>query len=349
MSLRRALIALVVVLISFHPWVLEAARRLADPAGVLTIVVIFTYLVRPPVLAAQRWATLRLHRGPLTSLALAYGGVLLLGAAVLSALIPGLLAEGRALADNLPRAWEQATRLVEHYQSVVPAPVQEAFADAGTLTGNLLHRAVSSLSGLSGAVAWMAEVVLLVPLLTWYLLRDGPAMRQAMIDLLPALHRPRAEQVMDELHDTLERFERAKLSICVAVALLTGVALVPVLPEFCVVLGVIAGLAELIPVFGPLLAGVPAVLLALASRGWGPAVVVLLLYLAIQQVEAAFLTPRIMSATLELHPLSVLVSMLVFGNLFGVWGVLLAAPLVAALRVLLRHAGVEPQEAPPGR
>ncbi|MHB2021391.1 MAG: AI-2E family transporter [Candidatus Xenobia bacterium] len=118
--------------------------------------------------------------------------------------------------------------------------------------------------------------------------------------------------------------------MCLVVGALTAASLGFLLPAYSLVLATLAGFSELVPFVGVLVASAPAILIALSTHGVGTALAVAAVYTVIHQTEA-FYSARIMGHAMQLHPLSILVGMVVFGHLLGIWGVILAEPLVALI------------------
>lgn len=103
--------------------------------------------------------------------------------------------------------------------------------------------------------------------------------------------------------------------------------------KFFLVLGLIAAVTELIPIIGPVIGAIPAVIIALLVS---PALTieVIVFYIIVQTVGAYILVPKLMGNKLDLHPITILLGVLVLGSLIGVWGIFFAAPIIAILKVL---------------
>ena len=212
----------------------------------------------------------------------------------------------------------------------------------------------------SGAV-WLIFILMM----SFYLTRDGDRLVEQLDDLAPPGYRDDFVRLRLRITDVWNAFLRGQLVMgLLMVAITTSVCMAVGLP-YAVVLGLTAGVTEFVPSIGPIIALIPAVLVAL-FRGstflplgnfWF-AVLVFGLYIIIQQVEGNLLLPRVMGSNLRLHPLVVLIGIIVGGNLAGVLGMLLAAPVLATIRVLGsyvfhrlydRDPFAEPEETEPPR
>jgi predicted PurR-regulated permease PerM len=106
--------------------------------------------------------------------------------------------------------------------------------------------------------------------------------------------------------------------------------------DFALVIGIIAGLTNLVPYFGPILGGIPAIILALA-QSWQDGLYMAIAIILIQLLEANLLTPKIIGERLRMHPLIIVFALLAGGELLGILGMLIAIPLTAALRIIFSY------------
>ncbi|HDQ73183.1 MAG TPA: AI-2E family transporter [Chloroflexi bacterium] len=193
-----------------------------------------------------------------------------------------------------------------------------------------------ALSLASGAL-WM----LFIMVTAFYLVKDADRIIRQLDSLVPRGYQEDMARLRKRITQAWNAFLRGQLLLGLTIFILTTVIGLAIGLPYAVVMGVIAGLLEFVPNVGPLIALIPAVLVALfqgstylpLSNFWF-AVVVLGIYIVIQQVESNLLTPRILGGSLDLHPLVVLIGIIIGGNLGGVLGMLLAAPVLATLRVI---------------
>jgi len=157
---------------------------------------------------------------------------------------------------------------------------------------------------------------------------------EGFVTLVPIRHRPRAREVMDEIGRTLARWLLGKAVSMVVVGVASAVGLSLLGIPLAMILGLIAGLLDFIPYLGPIMAGVPALLIAFSDSP-EKAMYVVLLFGAIQLLEGYLLSPLIEKRTVSLPPALTIVMQLLFGALFGMAGVALATPLTAVLAVLV--------------
>lgn len=186
-------------------------------------------------------------------------------------------------------------------------------------------------SAISGAV-----VAAMVSVLTLYLLVDGKSLYAWLLAFVPRSHREKMATTANEVSDVIHAYVSGQLLAALLFAIFTAVLLMILGVPAVVPLAVIAGLCDVIPVLGILLATVPAVLLALTVSP-SAALVVVVAYLGYHLFETYFLLPRIYGNKLKISTLSVLLALIVGGALQGIIGAVLVLPLVAVYPIIERH------------
>jgi predicted PurR-regulated permease PerM len=186
---------------------------------------------------------------------------------------------------------------------------------------------------------------LIIPIWAFYILRDRVRLTQAFADALPYTWRDEIWAVLAIIESVIGRWLRAQLLLGLIVGLATfggllllGALIDPRFTQFAVLLAVIAGILELLPIIGPIISMIPTLLVALTtSDPILAAVAVVILYLVVQQVEGAVLVPKIQGSAVELHPSVVIFVLIVGGAIAGLLGAILAIPITAAGRDVYRY------------
>ncbi len=164
--------------------------------------------------------------------------------------------------------------------------------------------------------------------------------RKGVVSLVPLPHRGRAQEVLDKLGSTLQRWVAGKLFSMLVVAVLSSLGLWILGVPLALALGLIAGLLSFVPNFGPLVALIPAVLVGL-MQGTDTALYVALLYIGIQAVESNLITPMVQKQMVYLPPAVILISQVLLGILVGGLGLILATPIIAITMVMINMLYVE--------
>ena len=181
--------------------------------------------------------------------------------------------------------------------------------------------------------------ILLVPVLIFYLLRDFDILHARFYTLLPPHWRPVVADWLGEIDRALGGFLRGQFTIALILATIYAVGLALIGVPLGALLGIIAGLANLVPYMSIVVGLVPTLVFFLLSDApsLGGILAILLLYVGGQMLEGLYLSPRIMGRETGLHPIVVMIAILVGGTLFGLLGILVAVPVTAVLQVVLRR------------
>lgn len=186
-----------------------------------------------------------------------------------------------------------------------------------------------------GFLSGMLDVMLL-PLFTFYLLRDWDQLMARCRELVPPRHRARALRIAGEVDDRLSAFVQGQISLCLLLGVLYSIGLWVANIDLAFVVGMTAGILFIIPYFGPAVGLVLSLLLAFLKFGVDPHLLYVLgVFFGVQAAEGWVLTPVLVGDKVGLHPMVVMVALLVGGSLMGLWGMLLAIPATAILHVLL--------------
>lgn len=164
--------------------------------------------------------------------------------------------------------------------------------------------------------------------------------RRGLLLVVPRKFEARARTLLDEVTLTLQAWLIGQAIAMSAVAVLTTVGFYLAGVPLPLALGIIAGLLDIIPIVGPLLAAIPAVLVGLTA-GWLPAIWAAGVSLVVQQIESNLIQPLVQRRAVKIPPALLLLTLIVMGRLFGFLGILVAAPFVAVILLLFKHLYVE--------
>ncbi len=285
-----------------------------------------------------------LGRGAATALITVMGVVVFVILAL--AVIPLLLQQTVALFNITPQlVRDLQTFLGDRFPSMMSegSAVRESLGWLGSTLrdrgGQLVDTALASLLSLLNLVT----LAIITPVVAVYLLLDWDKLVAQIDDLVPLDHRDVVRELAREVDRVLAGFIRGMGSVTLILGTYYAVALWAVGLQFGLVVGVIAGMLTFIPYVGAIVGGVLAIGLALFQfwGEWGWIVLVYAIFQSGQFVEGNILTPRLVGSSVGLHPVWLLLSLSVFGTLFGFIGLLVAVPLAAAIGVFARFAGAQ--------
>ncbi|MBV9783322.1 MAG: AI-2E family transporter [Acidisphaera sp.] len=208
--------------------------------------------------------------------------------------------------------------------------------DVSANGGNILSHALGAVS----SVLAVATDLILIFFSGLYLAAQPDLYLRGVLSLTPPRYRSRMAEILEAVYDALRHWLIGQLISMLVVGVLFGVALSLIGVKLAIVLGLIAALSEFIPLVGPVIATIPAVLVAL-SQGFSTAVWVVLAFLVIQQTESNLLVPFVQRRAVHLPPVVALFATVIFGLLFGIAGLLFAVPLVVVLMVVINMVYVD--------
>jgi putative heme transporter len=254
-------------------------------------------------------------------------------------LVPPVVGQVQSLIAQAPDFGNRILASLENLQKQLPflppigPTLQQQVQNLGNQIGAIGAQALTVLGFALGVFGGLLTAVLTL-LITFYLIVDGPRIRSYLLGFLPASHIDRARRVTDNIGARMGGWLLGQIVLSSAIGLASFVALSIIGVSNALLLAVVAGVAELIPLIGPWIAAVPAVLVAFTQSPL-TALFTVIAYVVIQQLESNLLAPRIMGRAVRLHPLAVILALLVGASLLGIAGALVAVPVASALSALL--------------
>lgn len=269
------------------------------------------------------------------------GAILLLVVLILAALgimltilITPLVQQSSAFIEHLPEYVQEAEAWFTRLRSRLPW-----LPDASRWLGRLPQEVQNFAQYFGTAVAFFGRFVggvftgSTILVIVIYMLLEGPQLKRSFLRLWPVDRRPVVEGVLDGIARKFGGWLRGTFLLAFSIFAIDTVGLILLGMPYPFLLGLVAGLMELVPVVGPFLGAVPAVAVALFQPAWKLVGVIILFTLA-QQVEQNVLVPRVMGRAVGLSPILAIFALLVGGTLMGIVGVLLSIPVAAALQVI---------------
>lgn len=325
--------------------------RLSSVLSALMISLILAYLCDP---LADFFERLRLSR----TLSVAVVAFLVLGllAILILLVIPLFAKELAELSSGFPAALERLqVKLIPKVQTIlakvgipVPSTLEESI---GYLKSHLpalqsislrifepVYQAIrTTFSGLAGTIVGLLNLII-IPVAWFYLLRDFDKIKAHLADLIPQHRRALVTGYARRIDEVIGNFLQGQIIVAILLGLLYGLGLqfVAKVP-LGFMLGFMAGLLSIIPYMGLLIGIVPAMVLALLAHGdWQHPMLVVAVFAVAQLLEGNLITPKIVGDKVGLNPVTIIFSLLIFGELLGLLGLLIAVPLTAVLMVFFQ-------------
>ncbi len=266
-------------------------------------------------------------------------------------IIPIVIDQFKIFIDRIPSYLENLNNFINNFlqKSIIIENIENLIGkelipeDTSVITQYLLDRLnleeiniFQRATVLTKSIINIILIFIIGPLLGFYILKDIDKIRSTFIKILHPKFRSQATTVMDKINKVASRYIRGQILISIIVGILCTIVLLVLKVDFAVLLGFIAGLFNLVPLLGPIIGAIPAALVALFISPI-KALFVVLLFIAIQQIDNYLISPNIMKYQVGVHPGIIILSLIAGGAMFGIWGMLLAVPTVAITQEILRY------------
>ena len=339
------------------PAVLRLIVFVGSLAAVITVVIVFRRIFQPLLLGLLlaylfdplvAWFERR-GRARATGVVVLVTLLVLATVALLFFVVPAVGEQLDRLVEKLPQYQEriraQIKPLLDRLEARYPAEVEELQQRLVQGLRDNLPRVASSVGQwITGLFGNLLELLLFllnlvfVPVFAFYLLVDWPKVKAGMVGLIPLPYREVTLARIGEVDAAVASFLRGQLTIALVLAVINATGLMLLGVPFGLGLGLLAGLANMIPYMALVVGLVPAVVLCWAEhQSWPLVLGVIAVFSGAQLLEGTVLSPRILSKSVNLHPVWVLLAVIAGGSLFGFVGLLIAVPAAAAIQVFTRH------------
>lgn len=322
--------------------VTQAVAVLKDFGGIAVILVggvLLAYFVYPAI----AWLNRRL---PLwAALSIVYVSGLVIFAAVFYLLVPPAVAQIEGLVHDWPIIETAVRGYIEGpnnpFFTILPASAQDWIMKLPSQVGADLQRnAITYSSRVVNALEIVVGVGLLaiaIPVVSIYMLAESPTIKRFFVQSFKPRSRARVVAILHDVDQVIGGFIRGQIIVAAVVGILAIVALMILHVRYAVIIGVWAGVMDVIPYIGPIAGAIPGVVVALIFNGPGAGIGVIVAFAVINQLEAHLLAPRIVSNSVKITPLAVIFALLICAKIFGFIGLIVAVPLAGIVRVFLTH------------
>lgn len=257
---------------------------------------------------------------------------------VVTLFIPPLVQELTNLTKDLPNYYNSLVNVLDNFKKTGEAlgfssNVEKIFASLTNsitqVTGGLYNAAAGFLGGLTTAFAILVIV--------FYMTVQDEGIKNFIKSIVPINAQPYIIKKINQIQSKLGSWLWGQIILMFAVGLLTAIALKIIGFKYVLVLAIFAGLCEFIPIIGPIVAAIPAVLFSLADISTSPVrpLLIIIIYIVVQQIENQFLVPKVMNKAVGLNPIVVIITLLIGGEIGGLVGIILAIPAASIISIFL--------------
>lgn len=242
-----------------------------------------------------------------------------------------------ALLKNLRTELSELSRYRWYQQFGVAKLIAKLKVEPATILPKILGGFTSGVPSLIGSVAGTVISVITIPVLLFYMLKDGERLVPAVQRVFPDKYQTEISTVFTRMSSTLSHYIAGQAIECLFVGSFTFIGYLIIGMPYAFLLGFIAGVVTIIPYLGPYIGIAPALMVAL-TQGWGKVVLVIVVVLIVQQTDGNLIYPNVIGRSLDIYPLTIIVLLLVAGNLWGILGTILAVPAYAVGKTIVTYA-----------
>ncbi len=290
---------------------------------------VLAYFLYRPVLWVEKKGLKRIW-----AILLIYIVLIVLLTLILWFTIPKLITELSSVAALLPQYVNRLDNLVNQINGMeLPGKLDQIIIQSTSKVENSIYAALQGVVMVLYSLLSKIFIVVFAPIMAFYILKDWEQIKMAFAMLLPPVLRRELAVVVEQIDNVIIEFSKGYLMIAVLIGLAVGTAAALIGVKYALIIGIIAGLGELIPYFGPILGGIPAIGLAL-SQSFSAALYMTVAIIVIQQIECNIITPKLIGERVGMHPLLMVFALLAGGKLMGIGGMLIAVPLAASLKIM---------------
>ncbi|QVY60470.1 AI-2E family transporter [Cytobacillus gottheilii] len=294
-----------------------------------------TYLLHPIV---ERLHDTGIHRGVAICIIyiIFFGGI---GFALYKG-IPAFIHQLRDLTESAPQFSEQYrswVQMIQEKTSMWPEGLQTRVDSGITAAEEALDNLLTKILAVMMNFVNDIVMLLLIPFISFYLLKDYPLVKKAAWYLTPRRWRKEGLLFLKDVDKSLGSYIRGQLLVCIVIGSLSAILFWLFGIKYSLLLGLIIGITNVIPYFGPVIGAIPAVIIA-ATMSTKMVLIAIGIVLVLQFLEGNVLSPFIMGHSLHMHPLVIMLALLAGGEAAGILGLIIAVPILAVLKVSLLHA-----------
>jgi predicted PurR-regulated permease PerM len=234
---------------------------------------------------------------------------------------------------------EQLTILEKEIQSLIPFfTIGELSNRVEELIENLIVNSFDSISVLLSSIVSIVAILVIVPFISFFLLKDSRNILQGILHLMPNNYFEMSYYILKKVSIQIGRFVRAWIFDATFVGTLCGLGFYIIGIENALPLGVIAGLGHLVPYLGPVIGGIPAAIISIIQFGdLSQVPYIFIVLVSVYTLDNGFVQPYVFSKSVDMHPIIIILLIIAGSQLFGLLGMLLAVPTAAVLRTLVKE------------
>ncbi|WP_079525951.1 AI-2E family transporter [Halobacillus hunanensis] len=265
----------------------------------------------------------------------AIAGLLYAGFAYLAGTIQKQVSSITNLPSKLKETAQQTEQVIQSNNLGILS-VGELRQKMTSFFGSLTQQISDHLTGVVSTIAGAATVLVIIPFVLFYFLKDGDRLIPFLLKSIPEKHKMEGENLLKNIDQTLAAYIIGQITVAVVDGVLMYVGYLLIGLDYALVLALFVIITAVVPFFGPIIGAIPALVVAL-SQDPIMAVYVLIILVVVQQLEGNLVAPVVLGNRLNLHPLTIILLLVVAAALYGFIGMVIAVPLYSVLKVVLKN------------
>ncbi|MDY5635792.1 MAG: AI-2E family transporter [Streptococcus orisratti] len=306
----------------------------------LVISALLYYLIKPLVDFLERRGL-----GRVSAIFVVFTVIVILLIWAIASIIPMIREQILSFVSNLPGYVRsvnyEATKVLQNpwlnnYKSELQAMLSNITAKAVTYAESFSKNALDWASSFAGIIARVTIAIIISPFVLFYFLRDSGKMKDGLVQVLPPKFRQPTARVLGDINQQLSGYVQGQVTVAIVVGFMFSIMFSLVGLRYALTFGIMAGILNMVPYLGSFLAMIPVVIMG-AVQGPLMLVKVLIIFMIEQTIEGRFVSPLVLGSKLSIHPVTIMFILLTAGSMFGVWGVFLAIPIYASVKVVVKE------------
>lgn len=306
----------------------------------LVISALLYYLIKPLVDFLERRGL-----GRVSAIFVVFTVIVILLIWAIASIIPMIREQILSFVSNLPGYVRsvnyEATKVLQNpwlnnYKSELQDMLSNITAKAVTYAESFSKNALDWASSFAGIIARVTIAIIISPFVLFYFLRDSGKMKDGLVQVLPPKFRQPTARVLGDINQQLSGYVQGQVTVAIVVGFMFSIMFSLVGLRYALTFGIMAGILNMVPYLGSFLAMIPVVIMG-AVQGPLMLVKVLIIFMIEQTIEGRFVSPLVLGSKLSIHPVTIMFILLTAGSMFGVWGVFLAIPIYASVKVVVKE------------
>ncbi|MDY4001204.1 MAG: AI-2E family transporter [Streptococcus orisratti] len=306
----------------------------------LVISALLYYLIKPLVDFLERRGL-----GRVSAIFVVFTVIVILLIWAIASIIPMIREQILSFVSNLPGYVRsvnyEATKVLQNpwlnnYKFELQDMLSNITAKAVTYAESFSKNALDWASSFAGIIARVTIAIIISPFVLFYFLRDSGKMKDGLVQVLPPKFRQPTARVLGDINQQLSGYVQGQVTVAIVVGFMFSIMFSLVGLRYALTFGIMAGILNMVPYLGSFLAMIPVVIMG-AVQGPLMLVKVLIIFMIEQTIEGRFVSPLVLGSKLSIHPVTIMFILLTAGSMFGVWGVFLAIPIYASVKVVVKE------------